>query len=1204
MKQRNSYLDSVNSGRRRRTNTDFEAISSTLSGLEAELDRLSRTRNTRAPASRTPLPQRLQSQPTSHPAAGEAANTALLGRITREIESLRAEMRGARPVNLEREIADLHRQLAALQGAVERAAPHDMSGEFDRLYERLDHIPGPQGHDQLSILAAEMDELKQVVASLAREDSLRAVEERWNQFDERWDTFQDTMLNKAGQPHNSEEILNLADRIYNLQELVASLPQTLPLGELEQQIGVLAKAIEHMAAKDGNDLSEAFAAMEERLDELSRAVVSSSVSNQPPMAYDFSALDRIEARVSSLAKQFEDGGDQGAQDAIAARIEALAEKIDAAMGGEADSSSLLSAFDERLQGLHRRIEDLTLTASDGGLSVAADGGALRSLETRLDEVLHRLDSTGAGAGGGDGQAAPAYMGQIEERIQELSDRLKGTAAIPQPEALDALEARLQDITARLDHAALAPQGDGIPALANLEAQISDISHYLSGMAATQAGDSAIEGRLTAIEQSIEQNRDTIFEVARAAAENALSAFQGAGDTASGTALAEELRSLEALARSSDERHTKTFGAIHETLLRIVDRISALEQSGVAAAPAAPAPHRHQVSDEATPTLDPAYDEPLPPLDEDSFGPVMRDSTRSPAEAAAAAARAAVSETPEGDTRSGMVGGLARALGRKSRKAAPEDEPVQEPSFEALPEAASLGDDDGQGDFEDDTPMEPGSGAPDLDAIMRRVRDDRGATKPRADANDSGRQDFLAAARRAAQAAAAEAAVVSKEDGRRKTKKTGQGAPDLKALATRHKKPLMMAAYAVLLAIAGWQLGKTFFADADQPTQTAAPAKQIERPVSEEPASLPASETADARPVRVIDPTDADNVDANAKAASIDAPADDGVVVDSDSGEIVDPRTVAETPAADMSDDPTEAAALPGGDASMPSSSIDMPPPEVGPIALREAAASGNAAAMFEIGSRYGDGRNGEQNLGEAFKWYKMAAEAGFAPAQYRLGSLYEKGIGVERDIPQAKTWYQMAAAQGNASAMHNLAVLFAMGADGTPDHESAVNWFTQAAELGVKDSQYNLGILAANGQGMQQNLEESYKWFALAAKAGDKEAATKRDEVFKVLRPEQQTKARATTELWKPKPLNESTNSVAVPDEWRETNERTASVDMKKAVQNIQGILNKNGYDAGVADGVMGARTKAAIKAFEADSGLPVDGEIDDALIKALLSKN
>ncbi len=160
------------------------------------------------------------------------------------------------------------------------------------------------------------------------------------------------------------------------------------------------------------------------------------------------------------------------------------------------------------------------------------------------------------------------------------------------------------------------------------------------------------------------------------------------------------------------------------------------------------------------------------------------------------------------------------------------------------------------------------------------------------------------------------------------------------------------------------------------------------------------------------------------------------------------------------------------------------------------------------------------------------------------------------------------------------------------------------AELGVKDSQYNLGILAANGDGMPQNMEESYKWFALAAKAGDKEAASKRDDVFKVLRPDQQEKARATAELWKPKPLIEDANTVTIPDEWREGSEQTASVDMKKAIQNVQGILNKNGYDAGVADGIMGARTKAAIKAFQADNGMAPTGEIDDALVKALLAKN
>ena len=197
-------------------------------------------------------------------------------------------------------------------------------------------------------------------------------------------------------------------------------------------------------------------------------------------------------------------------------------------------------------------------------------------------------------------------------------------------------------------------------------------------------------------------------------------------------------------------------------------------------------------------------------------------------------------------------------------------------------------------------------------------------------------------------------------------------------------------------------------------------------------------------------------------------------------------------------------AVPPADASpaAPTAKFDIPA-DAGPVALREAAAGGDPKALFEIGSRYAEGRGVKADMKAAAKWYEKAAELGFAPAQYRIGNFYEKGIGVDRDIAKAKTWYQMAAEQGNASAMHNLAVLFAMGADGAADNKSAARWFQKAAELGVKDSQFNLGILAAKGVGMPQNLEESYKWFALVAKTGDRDAATKRDEIANALRPEQ-----------------------------------------------------------------------------------------------------
>jgi localization factor PodJL len=300
--------------------------------------------------------------------------------------------------------------------------------------------------------------------------------------------------------------------------------------------------------------------------------------------------------------------------------------------------------------------------------------------------------------------------------------------------------------------------------------------------------------------------------------------------------------------------------------------------------------------------------------------------------------------------------------------------------------------------------------------------------------------------------------------------------------------------------------------------------------------------------------------------------------------------------------PTEIASIaPDPVESLPSSYTPAPK-EIGNEALREAADGGDPKAMFEIGSRYAEGRGVKSDMPAAADWYRRAAELGYAPAQYRLGNFYEKGLGVGRDIPKARDWYEKAAKEGNASAMHNLAVLYAMGPDGKVDNDKAARWFLEAAELGVKDSQYNLGILAAKGAGMPQSLEESYKWFALVAKTGDSDAAAKRDEVAKALRPEQLAKAKGAVELWKAREVDPEANVVDIPEEWT-TGTQTASLDVKQAVLNIQTILNKNGYDAGPADGMMGQKTRSAIMAFQADNGMDMDGEISEPLVKALLAR-
>jgi localization factor PodJL len=198
-------------------------------------------------------------------------------------------------------------------------------------------------------------------------------------------------------------------------------------------------------------------------------------------------------------------------------------------------------------------------------------------------------------------------------------------------------------------------------------------------------------------------------------------------------------------------------------------------------------------------------------------------------------------------------------------------------------------------------------------------------------------------------------------------------------------------------------------------------------------------------------------------------------------------------------------------------------------ALAAAAAAGNAAAQYELGVAYFDGRNVTRDQKAAAQWLEKAATQGLAPAQYRLATLFEKGLGVGRDPSLAKLWYQRASERGNARAMHNLAVLTAEGATGKPDYATAAIWFKKAAELGVADSQFNLAILYARGLGVDLNLSQSYVWFAVAAGQGDEDAAKKRDEVAAKLDSAALEPAKALVSQFKPKAIDPAANEVSAP---------------------------------------------------------------------------
>src|SRR6202030_165494 len=173
----------------------------------------------------------------------------------------------------------------------------------------------------------------------------------------------------------------------------------------------------------------------------------------------------------------------------------------------------------------------------------------------------------------------------------------------------------------------------------------------------------------------------------------------------------------------------------------------------------------------------------------------------------------------------------------------------------------------------------------------------------------------------------------------------------------------------------------------------------------------------------------------------------------------------------------------------------------------------DAAAAYEIGVRFAEGKGVAPNFDEAAKWYDRAAQAGVVPAIFRLGTLYEKGLSVQKDVDIARRYYLQAAERGNRG----------------PNYTNASLWFRKAADRGVADSQFNLGILYARGIGVEQNLAESFKWFSLAAAQGDADAAGKRDDIAKRLDAQSLAAAKLAIQTFTPEPQPDDSINVAAP---------------------------------------------------------------------------
>ena len=158
------------------------------------------------------------------------------------------------------------------------------------------------------------------------------------------------------------------------------------------------------------------------------------------------------------------------------------------------------------------------------------------------------------------------------------------------------------------------------------------------------------------------------------------------------------------------------------------------------------------------------------------------------------------------------------------------------------------------------------------------------------------------------------------------------------------------------------------------------------------------------------------------------------------------------------------------------------------LALRTAAAQGNAQAQVWLGALYFLGHGVPQDYVKARQWFDQAAAQGNADAQRSLGLLYNSGWGVPQDYTKARQWYEKAAAQGDAGAQVWLGALYAQGHGVPQDYVQAASWYEKAAAQGDADAQYFLGKLYFYANGVPRDYAKAHQWYERAAAQGNAEA--------------------------------------------------------------------------------------------------------------------
>ncbi|MGF1628410.1 MAG: peptidoglycan-binding protein [Kiloniellaceae bacterium] len=251
------------------------------------------------------------------------------------------------------------------------------------------------------------------------------------------------------------------------------------------------------------------------------------------------------------------------------------------------------------------------------------------------------------------------------------------------------------------------------------------------------------------------------------------------------------------------------------------------------------------------------------------------------------------------------------------------------------------------------------------------------------------------------------------------------------------------------------------------------------------------------------------------------------------------------------------------------------------VRFEQAAERGHGAAAFELGEAYNAGRGVDQDPNTGATWINAAAARGEPRAQYALGAALYNGTGVGQDYERAAEYLGAAAEQGHADAQFLLGECYANGR-GVPKNLSwAARWYGKAAAQGHPEGAFSYGVVQAAGLGLPADMTWGYAWLDVANGRGHTKAGEVRAAIANKMTPAEIATGKRRSQAFSPQPAADFAD--------------------RPTVMYVQHSLNELGFSAGAVDGLLGPRTRSAIKAYLASVGDSSGGDdVTPALVQRL----